>query len=337
MTKKFFLIVFLCSVLGCERKKAGETTMMQKNHPTKAYCVGRSTMEFPVSFTPSRTVTGMFRPLGVSAPAPSFDVVVRDANITESKFAVEVEKRRLELEKSGSRGTLDVLRSTKTLPDHATLFRIQQVDDAYMSEIILLRGASVVTVQLESFHDQFLAAEESLINFASQIQQVNEHQQTSQQQGFCLGRVTVSGDFQYETGSYLFADGNGAGFSVEIDTYTPDEETPLLGRMSGSNSLLTIFDVDHKVLRARERMVAGMRAQEWLGSARLSEGKDTRTLKFSFETMRATPSKMAPSIDLTFNTAQQREDGSPTNTVITDEQAMQMWDLVVNSVRARGH
>ena len=76
-----------------------------------------------------------------------------------------------------------------------------------------------------------------------------------------------------------------------------------------------------------------MRAQEWLGSAKISE-EDEKTLQFNLETMRATPGKMTPSLTVSFETAQPLEDGRPTKTTISDDEAIQLWDSVISSIRS---
>ena len=86
------------------------------------------------------------------------------------------------------------------------------------------------------------------------------------------------------------------------------------------------------VLRKDERQIGSARAQEWLGWAKLSVGDDTKTLKFALETMRERPGKTSPRIALTLDSAQPLEDGSPTKTAITKEQAIQLWDSIVDSM-----
>ncbi|MFL6676561.1 MAG: T6SS immunity protein Tli4 family protein [Massilia sp.] len=331
MKEIWLTLALLMIISGC-RVERKEKEMSSKNEPQNTYCVGRHTVGLPGSFTESPVTTGTFKGSGLSAQDPSFDVVVRAMGMTRSQFASEVQKRRAEIAESSS-GNVKVLRLEKEVSDDTTLFRVQEIDDAYVSEVILLRGSSVVTVRLESYRGQFLAAEESLIKFAAGIKDKHEEVGGEQSHGFCLGPVVVTGEFNDENGSFLFRNNKGADFGIEIVTYTPDEQVPLLARMSGSDSLLTIFDVRHKVLRARERTLAGMRAQEWLGWARLSEEQDAKTLKFVLETMRPTPGKTTPGMHLTFETAQPLEDGSPTKTLMSDDEAIQLWDSVVNSIR----
>jgi hypothetical protein len=305
--------------------------MSWEKEPTKAHCVGRHIIEMPVSFSPARVTTGVFKATGAGADDPSFNIVVSAAGMTTEKFVAEVEKRQAKLGRP-SIGTADVLRLAKRIGDDAFLFRVQEIDDAYVSEITLLRGSTMVTVRLDSYRDQYLAAEESLLKLAAGIKEYKQANQ-SDPGAFCLGTVILNGDFEEERGHFLFRNGAGVDVSLEIITYGHDEGPPLLARMSDRNSLLTIFDVHHKVLRKGERMVAGMRAQEWLAWAKLSDDPESKARKFALETIRATPSKATPSISVTLDTAQPNDDGSRTKTVIPDEEAMQLWDRIVSSIR----
>jgi hypothetical protein len=94
--------------------------------------------------------------------------------------------------------------------------------------------------------------------------------------------------------------------------------------------------VKHKVLRARERVVAGMRAHEWLGWAKISDEPDAKTLKFALDTMRSKPGRFQPGISITFNTAKALDDGTPTKTLVSDDEAIQLWDTVIDSIRPLG-
>jgi hypothetical protein len=246
-----------------------------------------------------------------------------------------VQKRRVEL-KSADDGNVNVLRLDKKLSDGANLFRVQEIDDAYVSEISALRGSSIVTLRLESYHGKYIEAEEILIKLINGINAIDASEALKPGPRFCLGAVNIAGNFSLESGSFLFRDGKGANYEVEIDTYAEDSETSLLKRMSGPDSLLKLFDVKHQVLRARERTAAGMRAQEWLGWAKINDEPDAKTLKFALDTMRAKSSRAAPKISLTFETAQPLEDGAATKTLISDDEAIQQWDAVVDSIRPVG-
>jgi hypothetical protein len=331
--KKWCLAILLLVMLrasGTDEQEKEVGRMAQTEH-IKSHCVGRHLIDLPSSFLPSSVTTGIFRAKGVGAGNPAFDLIIRDGGFTRPQFEAERQKRREELKSKGD-GTTDLLRGERTLSDDATLFRVQRIDDAYVGEILFLRGTSLVTVRLKSYDNEFLAAEDSLINFAAEIKENDTRMSAARTQGFCLGAVVVTGEYEDEVGNFLFRDGKGNNFGIDINTYTSGGE-PLLSRVSGPGSLLSIFHIGHVVLRARERRVAGMHAQEWLAWTNLGRRGNEKTFKFALETMPRTPGKESPSITLSFDTAQSLEDGSPTKTLQSNKEAMRFWDSVVESIR----
>lgn len=329
--KKICLMFAVVTIFTACKTEKEEKMSMSFPEGTKTHCVGRHTLDVPISFLPNELTNGVFKSAGLSAQDPSFEVTVREAGSTPEQFDLHLRKRRAELAKSNG-DTVNVLRAEKTLGEGAILFRVQEIDDDYVSEIHALRGSSIVRVSLESYRGQFLSAEEALAKFIGEIKAVGTLS-AAIPAGFCLGSVIMTGDYKEESGSFLFRDSTGSAFALQIETYTPDASVPLLKRVSGSDSLLAKFDVRHTVLRARERTVAGMRAQEWLGWTKLGEQGDQKTFGFTLETMRATAAKSAPSIHLSLDTGQALEDGSPTSTLISDHEAIRLWDSVVESIR----
>jgi hypothetical protein len=330
-TKRWWLAIVLLVMLrasGTDEQEQKVGRSAQGDHMI-THCAGRHLIDLPSSFSPSSVTTGIFTANGIRAGDPAFEIIVRDGGFTRSQFEAEISKRREELKSKGD-ATTDVLRAERMLTDDATLFRVQRIDDAYVSEINFLRGTSLVTASLDSYDNQFLSAEESLINFAAKIKENDTRMGAARTQGFCLGSVMVTGEFKYEVGSFLFRDGKGNDFGIETSTHKSGGP-PLLARMSSPDSLLTRFHVRHRILRARERNVAGMRAQEWLGWANLGAHEPGKAFGFALETMPATPREK--DLTLSFESAQQLEDGTPTKTLMSDEEAMQFWDAVVQSTR----
>lgn len=172
------------------------------------------------------------------------------------------------------------------------------------------------------------------MRFAQGVEILDRENSAGKSPGFCLGTVKIDGDFGIEKGSFLFRNGRGAQFEVNVDTYVADDRVPLLERMSGPRSLLNIFNVRHTVYRAGEISAGGMRAQEWLGSAQTTDDANESAFQFTLETMRPSPSKVAPRISLTFETAQPLQDGSPTKTLISKDDAILLWNSVVVSLKA---
>jgi hypothetical protein len=328
-------VIVLIVLSSCKFEKEGKANMLEKDDVRKTHCIGRNLITLPSSFVESPVATGIFKLEDVEGRGRPFDVVVRNGISSIERFKTEVQVQREKLIDNED-GNLNKLRFDGEVGEGVHLFRVQEIDDAYVSELYMLRGTTIATLRLHSFHETYLQAEESLIALSKRIH-VNEFGRINRKESvFCLGGVSLAGNYSAESGSFLFRDRKGASYSIDINTYASDAETPLLKRMSGPDSLLTVFNVDHKVLRARERTVAGMQAQEWLGWAKVTDEPEEKTLKFALDSMRAKPSRAAPSISLTFDTAQPLEDGTPTRTVISEDEAMRQWDAVIDSIRPAG-
>jgi hypothetical protein len=117
-------------------------------------------------------------------------VVGRDNGLSEAQFAADVQERREEL-KNAEDGKINMLRLDQKPGDDATLFRIQNIDETYESEVYLLRGGSSVQIKMEFFHDEYAAAEEDLLKFSQGIQAVDKSAKSSNSETFCLGSVTI--------------------------------------------------------------------------------------------------------------------------------------------------
>jgi hypothetical protein len=325
----------LIALSACKMEKEGVAKMSSKDEAKTVHCIGRTLITLPSSFVESSVTTGIFKLEEDGGQGRSFDVVVRKGLNTIERFSAEVQMRRAKL-KDEEDGSLDILRLDEEISEGINLFRVQQIDDAYVSEVYFLLGPNIVTVRLESYHETYLKAEATLLKLVKEMHLSNVNSPDRPGFGFCLGGITLTGKFSLESGSFLFRDGKGSSFAFDINTYALDDEKPLLERMSGPDSLLTVFNVNHKVFRTRERTVAGMRAQEWLGSAKISDDPEAKTLKFTLGTMRAKPGRTAPSINLEFDTAQPLEDGTQTKTHISDDEAIRQWDAVVDSIQPAG-
>ena len=293
---------------------------------SNTYCIGRQYVALPIAYTPSPVVAGMFKFSNFPDGGPSIEVKV--TRTTAQGFRAQVAKRREEL-KSGGADDVDVLRYDKALGDDTHLFRVQAIADAYASEVITLKGENIVTARLESYRNTFLQAEDSLQRFAAEIVDLSN----GKPQGFCMGSVGFSGRYKAESAKFSFIDQTGTRFDFDIDTYAPDDEIQLLRRISGPGTLLKSLSFNHGVLRSGERIMAGMRSQEWLGWAKLSEDSDDKSLKFMAETMRPVPGVIRPKINVKFVTSQALADGTPTSTSISNGEAMALWDHVLNSIR----
>jgi uncharacterized lipoprotein NlpE involved in copper resistance len=320
--------MILMVIYGCDNRKEGDA-MRKKSEPIHTKCMGRSLIEMPGYLEESRITTGIFRNVGSGSQVPSFNVTVSAAGMTRPQFVAATQRRRAELKNTQSQ-TIDVLKFERDVDDDTVLFRVQRIDDAYVSEVNLFREGNLITVTLNSYDDQFSIAEAALLKFTQAISVRPKKDSSDASIGFCLGPVSIFGDFEQESASFLFGDPKHLSLGVEIDTYTPDETVPLLARMSGPASLLGIFDLRHGVIRSGERQAAGMRAQEWLGWAKLSEESSAKSLKFILETVRPVPGKATPSINVTLNSKPPAEGGA--TSVAEEDDLVQVWDSIIKSI-----
>lgn len=324
------LLISLIFISGCGKDQ--EAVMKQNGEiKTLTHCIGRYHVKIPDSFVESSLATGIFKESSVGKQAQSIDVTVSTSAVSSSEYLEKRKNRESEL-RMLSGEDFDKLQMVKSVRDDLAIFRIHRMDDAYVSEVSAWQEASMVTARLASFGNQFERAEERLIDFVSRLK-FNRKSGEEKISGFCLGRLVLTGDFDQEVGGYSFADNGGIRVSFDIETFTRNEAVDLLSRVSGPQSLLTIFNVDHKVLRARELEVAGMRAQEWLSSAILRDDSDVQTHTFELETIRPMPSKLKPLLSVTLTTAQPQEDGVYPQTSTPDERAIELWDGIVSSIR----
>jgi hypothetical protein len=328
MKKIILACAIFLTIYGCDIRKESDD-MQIKSEAIRTACVGRNFMEIPSSLEESPVTTGIFRSAGSGSQASSFNVTVNAIGMTRPQFISATQKRRAELKNTRSQ-TIDVLKMERDVDEDTTLFRVQRVDDAYVSEVNLFRGGNLVTVTLNSYDDEFSIAEAALLKFTQAINVRPKEDSNNGSTGFCLGPVSIFGDFEQENASFLFGDPKHLSLSVEIDTFSPDETVPLLNRMSGPASLLGIFNLRHGVIRSGERQAAGMRAQEWLGWAKLSEEPSAKSLKFILETVRPIPGKATPSINVTLNSRPPAEGGGAS--AAKEDDLVQMWDSIIKSI-----
>lgn len=329
MKISFLLIFLVISILNvaCD-KKIRESVVSEKYNAVANHCMGRSSIQLPTAFSASDVTIGYFKSVSSGVEIYPFDVKIDSRKLSKKDFSNQVLMRSTDFKNSASE-TVDVFRAEKKLSDVATLFRIQAVKDAYENELQFLLDGNLVVVRLDSYGSSYVAAEDRLIKFMSDFSIADQ----GKVRGFCVGPITIQGDFDEESGGWYWRDNAGNTFDIKIDTFATEDSRTLLQRMRGPDSLLSLFHIGHTVLRSGERAVAGMRAQEWLGWTNLGENGDEKTFKFVLETMRPKGSRMTPSITVTFDSAQKLENGTDTKTNLSDDEAMAIWDKVINSIQ----
>jgi hypothetical protein len=286
---------------GCTNK---DELVMPDHKKMETICMGRHLIDLPEGFKPMLPLSAIFRPQSGDETDTSIDVNVLDLLASPEVFAAGVEKKRGELV-AASRGNTNVLKDVLAIGRDSTLFRIQEIKDSYTSELHLLKGKVSIGAKVESYDGHFNEAETALFAFAKNLDAPTT-KGDRQQTGFCLGPIVVQGLYKFEFANFFFRSEAqpDVTITIDIDTYGRDGPGTLLQRMTGPNSLLEIFNVRHAVIRKGELNIAGMPAQEWLGSTKLGENADKKQFKFALETRRMKPGPVAPRIHIELDTGQ---------------------------------
>jgi len=109
-------------------------------------------------------------------------------------------------------------------------------------------------------------------------------------------------------------------------------DRPLLERMGGVLQFLGRLATSVRVLRSGDRQVGPYRGQEHLATAPNSGGM--RGHSFIWET-EGEGTLDTPALKIVLTTGHRDKDRNPQKTKLTDEQAMKLWDEVLNSFRVR--
>lgn len=320
--------------LPCCRLGRAASLVATKAQEMQTFCFGRHQMELPEDFELAMGASSIFTPPGLTSDDAKVEVTIRASNATANAFKALVDKRQAKIVADADTHT-DVLKELIAVSKDAIIFRIQRIKASYTSELHLLKGGIYLTASSKSYNNHYAQAETRLLAFAGHVEPATGANVAPT--AFCLGPVLVKGQYvgEYARFRYRGKTYPDVAIELELDTYAPDESESLLQRVEGDTSLLGKFSAGHKVLRKGELTVAGMRAQEWLGAIRQGEQGDRKQYGFAVETMRSTPSSTQPRMHLDFDSGQKGRDGAEYATTLTDQQAIELWDGVVKSIRSR--
>ena len=110
------------------------------------------------------------------------------------------------------------------------------------------------------------------------------------------------------------------------------QDKPLLERMGGMTQALGNLATSVHVLRKGNRQIGPYKGQEHLASAPNSGGM--RGHAFVWETQ-GDGTLDTPAIKIELTTGHQDSNGNPQKTTLTDQQAIKLWDDILNSFRLR--
>lgn len=322
---KLLVSIFFCLlVVGCDARKNDPVTHIKTNSVMKTHCIGRSLVDLPDGYGLKSGASAAFTPLQDAVESARIDVRVKPVE-GRNAFATALKARQAELADAGH-GDTDKLTLTRELPDGAVLYRVNEIADAYQSEVHWLLRDQYLVATIHSYKNQAPQAEELLFALMKNI--APQETQSDAPGAFCFSGLSVSGAYRAESATLRFKNSASPDitFAVDVDTFRPDDPEQLLQRVGGPGSLLRKFDARESVLRKGELKVSGMKAQEWGASIELGEEKE-KQLGFTLETMRAVPSLTAPKIHFEMTVKG--------NSAKDEAGMLALWDGVTRTIRPR--
>ncbi|MTV41518.1 T6SS immunity protein Tli4 family protein [Duganella radicis] len=306
------------------REKNDHITHLKTNSVMKTQCIGHSLVDLPDGYSLKSGASAAFTPLQDVVESARIDVRVKPAQ-SKSAFVAAVKARQAELADAGH-GDTDKLTLTREMPDGAVLYRVNEIADAHQSEIHWLLRDQYLTATIHSYKNQAPQAEELLFALMKNI--ALQQAPNDMAESFCFSGLSVSGKYRAESATLRFRNiaSPDVAFSIDVNTFRPDDAESLLQRVGGSGSLLRKFQAGESVLRKGELTVAGMQAQEWGASIKLGE-EEEKQLDFTLETMRPVPSPAAPKIHFEMTV---KGDSAK-----DESQALALWDRVTRTIRPR--
>lgn len=328
-----FLILF--AVSGCVKLEKEDMNQVQILQNKVTHHFGRHSIDIPAEFVLSDEVTAVFEPVRASEADARLvlNVTVLKSNATLVEFKRKILNRESEI-KASARARTGILKEVRRLSETVVIFRIQKINQAYISELHQYLDGHYVRVSADSYNNQFETVEAEIVNFLKNLK--NNKSDPGRGSDYRLGELGVSGRYSQESSQFLFrsVEHPDVVFTLRSNTYVPDSEETLLERVDGPRSLLKIFDANNKVIRSREFQIASMKAQEWLSWIILGGGdKSQKQYGFALETMRLHPSPLLPQIHLELDTGQPDATGAARPLTLGEPQIINLWDATVSSIR----
>lgn len=295
----------------------------------RSHCIGRYMVDLPKDFDAVAGFTGSIEPSGGNDLETRIEIQTVAIGLDRRGFEAAMMQRRQELA-ADSFGHTNTLEDVFNGPSGSVLFRILRIKDAYLGEIDTLIDGTHVRMTANSYHGTFQRVEKELFVFLSRLVPTR----FAGPDDFCAGTFSIKGANTVEMAEFAYRSVQRPDvfIKVQTDTFAPYSATPLLSRINGADSLLKLFDIRHRVLRQGYVTAAGMRAQEWLGAARLEEDGPVE-YKFSLETLGTAYGSIGPSILVDLTSGKIHGRGEKSANPLREASALQIWDAVIGSLR----
>ncbi|HEX5338994.1 MAG TPA: hypothetical protein VFW53_11205, partial [Gallionella sp.] len=226
------LTVLLVSILlmaGCDATKTN-SEQLKMTSAMNAHCIGHSLIDLPEGYTSSPGALGIFIPEQDGVGDASIDLVVEEKT-NQAGFAKRVKERQAALAEV-NHGNMDKLVLSLETGDGGMLFRVNEIDDAYKSEIHWLLRDRYLVARIDSYNNQVKSAEALLLEFKRNVQYMQSARDFPG--AFCMGEVAVKGRYRSESASLGYRNTfSQITFSVDFDTFRKDDAESLLQRVGG--------------------------------------------------------------------------------------------------------
>jgi hypothetical protein len=337
--KSFFITLFVACNVGGNACVAApvypeQSIMTNRSSDTASssiastYCMGRFLIDVPVN---SRLSGGNYK--------YDFIAIESAKALTLEEFRRDVAKRESDLKSARNKETKQGMLLQSVEPDASTRILASWKAD-FSADVINVSGYRWIDgkrfmFQLDVDDDRL---ESGLNRMRDALARLHSRADTDIpiEPGYCFagGFVSNSRWRNEEAGvDFRIADHPDTIVSVwfyPLSIYKHDK--PLLERMGGMTQLLGNLATSVHVLRKGDRKVGPYKGQEHLASAPSSGGM--RGHAFVWETQ-GDGTLDTPAIKIELSTGNQDLKGNPQKTSLTDEQAMKLWDDILNSFRLR--
>jgi hypothetical protein len=332
--KRLIILITLMSVfIGCTENKKEEEIVSKEFSEKKTYCFAHSLIDLPADFFPGDGTTASFATPGNVRPSQRVNLTVMSQNLHEEQFLSKVALRRAEILEN-AQPDLGALKGDRAVTKNSHIFNINVIEQSYETELHVFLEGNYLILTTDSYDGEFVAGERRLVDFLQKMKSSVDDADT----GYCIGNIKISGKFSEESSNhrYLSKRFPDVSFSVDSNTYAPNERQNLLERVDGPESLLRKFNVKNHVMRKGDLHVASMEAQEWLSWVILGDGDDKKKqYGFALETMRPMPSPAQPRIHVEMDSGQPDAAGNQLGTSLSDADAVTIWDIASKSIRSR--
>ena len=299
------------------------------------FAVGRHLVDLPVGFaTDERSLIKLY--FGLSSDFKLVEVEILDGQATPASYAAAVEKRIAELASRQHR-KLD----RPMLIEHSEgpgpgRHLIRSYKDllrtvSYKSEIYVLAGTSLLSATADSYGTDPLDAEDRLRAVASRI----SFESLPSGRGVCMGPVRIDSSHDEEVVSLSFSNPRipHAKFTFFADALVENPKQSLLQQWDKESDAITRWIAKpYKTLGRGTARLAGMPAEQLLLE---TTDKGRKLFKFDIESMRADPSFARPYMHIGLDTDPADESVSLPASAWNEQQALDIWSAVVESVRLR--